>query len=129
VRITGNHTFGQILNHLALSHEVASGRVQTPAPPFFMKLMMPLMKRMMINSKLLKPGIKLPAKGESFFWPDTEFDIPTTVNYCKETVDHYKANGPLEKHPFFLEKYRKLNATNSTAATQRSISALCTLRD
>ena len=67
VRTTGNHTFGQILNHLALSHDVATGRVQAPPPPFFMKLMMPLMKRMVINSKPLKPGVKLPAKGESFF--------------------------------------------------------------
>ena len=46
VRTTGNHTFGQILNHLALGHDVAAGRAQAPPPPFFMRLMMPLMKRM-----------------------------------------------------------------------------------
>ena len=101
VRTTGNHTFGQILNHLALSHDVATGRVQAPPPPFFMKLMMPLMKRMVINSKPLKPGVKLPAKGEAFFWPDKDFDVPTAVDYFKQSVDYYQANGPLEKHPFF----------------------------
>ena len=101
VRTTGSHTFGQILNHLALSHDVASGRAQAPAPPFLMRLMMPLMKRMVINSKPFKPGIQLPAKGESFFWPDKEFDVPSTVKYFQESVDYYKSNGPLEKHPFF----------------------------
>ncbi len=101
VRTTGNHTFGQILNHLALSHDVAAGRVQAPSPPFFMKLLMPLMKRMVINSKPLKPGVKLPAKGEAFFWPDNDFDVPSAVEYFKQSVDFYKANGPLENHPFF----------------------------
>ena len=36
------------------------------------RLMMPLIKRMVINSKPMKPGIKLPSKGEAFFWPDKE---------------------------------------------------------
>lgn len=62
---------------------------------------MPLMKRMVINSKPFKPGIKLPAKGESFFWPDKEFDVPTAVNYFKASVDYYKSHGPLVIHPFF----------------------------
>lgn len=101
VRTTGNHSFGQILNHLALSHDVAAGRGQAPPPPFYMRLMMPLMRRMVINSKPLEPGIKLPAKGEAYFWPDKEFDVPATVNYFKESVDYYKSNGPLAKHPFF----------------------------
>lgn len=101
VRTTGNHSFGQILNHLALSHDVSTGRVEAPAPPFMMRLMMPLMKKMVLNSKPLKPGIKLPAKGEAFFWPDKEFDVPEAVAYFRDSVEHYKANGPLEKHPFF----------------------------
>lgn len=101
VRVTGNHSFGQILNHLALSIEVTTGRVVAPPPPFFMRLMMPLMKRMIINSKPFKPGIKLPAKGEAFFWPDKEFDVACSLQYLKEAAEFYKSNGPLEKHPFF----------------------------
>ena len=102
VRTTGNHSFGQILNHLTLSQDVSSGRVtNAPPPPFFMKLMMPLMKKMIINSKPLKPGVKLPAKGESFFWPDQEFETASAVQAFKESTDHYKANGPLPVHPFF----------------------------
>lgn len=101
VRTTGNHSFGQILNHLALSHDVSTGRATAPPPPWFMKVMMPLMKRMVINSKPLKPGIKLPAKGEAFFWPDKEIDVQSAVEYFKDSVDYYKSNGPLEIHPFF----------------------------
>jgi hypothetical protein len=52
VRTTGAHSFGQILNHLALSHDTSTGRVVAPPPPLFMKLMMPLMKRMVINGLL-----------------------------------------------------------------------------
>jgi len=101
VRVNGNHSFGQILHHLALSHDVASGKLSAPPPPLFMKLMMPLIRRMVINAKPLKPGIKLPAKGEAFFWPDKEFDVPTSLQYLEESVENYKTNGPLETHPFF----------------------------
>ncbi|NND96284.1 MAG: DUF1569 domain-containing protein [Pirellulaceae bacterium] len=101
VRTTGKHSFGQILNHLALSHDVATGRAVGPPPPWFMKLMLPVMRRMVIHSKPLKPGIKLPADGEAFFWPDKEFDVPTALQHLKESVECYKSNGPLEKHPFF----------------------------
>lgn len=62
---------------------------------------MPLMRRMVINSKPLKPGIKLPAAGEAFFWPDKEFDVAESVSYFKDSVEHYKTHGPLEVHPFF----------------------------
>lgn len=101
VRTTGNHSFGQILNHLAVSHDVSTGRVTAPPPPLFMRLMMPLMKRMVINSKPLKPGIKLPAKGEAFFWPDRDIDVASGLNYLRESAEYYKSNGPVEKHPFF----------------------------
>ena len=101
VRTTGNHTFGQILNHLALSIDVATGRVDPPPPPFFMKLMMPLMKRMVINDKPLKAGMKLPEEGEAFFWPDKEFEDSAAVQYYKEAVEYFNTTGPLEKHPYF----------------------------
>jgi hypothetical protein len=101
VRVSGRHSFGQILNHLALSQDVATGRVIAPPPPLVMRLLMPLMKRMVINSKPLKPGIKLPAKGEAFFWPDKEFDVTAALQYLKQSVEFYQSNGPLAVHPFF----------------------------
>lgn len=101
VRTTGQHSFGQILNHLALSIEVSTGRVVAPRPPFMMRLMTPLIKRMVINSKPLQPGVKLPANGEAFFWPDQEFDVAAALQSLKAAVEYYESNGPLEKHPFF----------------------------
>ncbi len=109
VRTTGKHSFGKILNHLALSQDVATGRATAPPPPVFMRLMMPLMRRMIINAKPLKPGIKLPAKGEAFFWPDQEFDVPSTLTHFKESAEHFKNNGPLEVHPFFGKLTREEN--------------------
>ncbi|WP_197171328.1 DUF1569 domain-containing protein [Novipirellula aureliae] len=101
VRACGSHSFGQILHHLALSHDVATGQLIAPSPPLFMRLLMPLMKRMVINAKPLKPGIKLPAKGEAFFWPNKEFEVSEAIKYLEESVENYKTNGPLEIHPFF----------------------------
>ena len=101
VRTTGAHTFGQILNHLTLSQDLCTGRITGPKPPFLMKLMMPLMKRMVINPRPLKPGVRLPAKSESFFWPDQDFDVSEALQKLRESTDYYKANGPLEVHPFF----------------------------
>jgi Protein of unknown function (DUF1569) len=91
VRTSGKHSFGQILNHLALSLDVSTGRVVAP----------PLMKRMVINSKPLKPGLKLPAKGEAFFWPDREFEVPAASTHLKVSVDYYNRNKPLPYHPSF----------------------------
>ena len=101
VRTTGHHSFAEILNHLALSHDVSTGRVVAPPPPLIMKLMLPLMKRMVINSKPMKPGIKLPAKGESFFWPAKSIEVPVALEYLKDSIQYYKTKGPLQKHPFF----------------------------
>jgi hypothetical protein len=56
---------------------------------------------MIIHAKPLKPGIRLPAKGEAFFWPDQEFDIASSLQALKESTEYYKTHGPLEVHPFF----------------------------
>lgn len=101
VRTVGNHTFGEILNHLAISHDVSAGRLQAPPPPLFVRLLMPLIRRTVIHSKPLKPGFKLPASGESFFWPAGEFETSSSVARFKESVEYFRTNGPLEKHPFF----------------------------
>ena len=101
VRTVGNHTFGEILNHLALSQDSSSGRLVPPRPPFMMRLMMPLIKRMVIGSKPLKPGIKLPPKAESFFWPNEDISAKEGLARLKDSTDYYKANGPVEVHPVF----------------------------
>lgn len=101
VHTIGQHTFGQILHHLAVSQDVSTGRVTAPSPPFFMKLMMPLIRRSVINNKPLKPGVKLPEKAESFFWPDQDFEVTEALQKYKDSTAYYKANGPLDIHPVF----------------------------
>ena len=101
VRTTGNHSFGQILKHLAITHDMTTGRITAPRPPWYIKLMMPIMKRFIVNDKPLKPGFKLPPKAEAAFWPDQEFDVNDALTHLRDSVEYYKANGPLPKHPMF----------------------------
>jgi len=109
VRTTGNHSFGQILEHLARTHDMTTGKLEAPAPPWYMRMMIPVIKLMMINDKPVKAGFKLPAKSEAFFWPEQEFDVQEALTHLKESVEHYKAKGPLPKHPMFGKLTRAEN--------------------
>jgi hypothetical protein len=105
VRTTGKHIFAQILKHLALIHDMATGKIVGPRPPFFMRLMMPLMKGMILKGMILKgpvkPGFKLPTAAESFFWPGGNTDVNEALTHLKESVKNYNTNGPLPAHPVF----------------------------
>ena len=111
VRTTGNHSFGQILEHLARTHDMATGKVEAPRPPLFIRLMMPFIKSSIIKD--VKPGFKLPAKAETFFWPDQEFEVQDALTHLKESVERFNTVGPLPKHPVFgklsQEKATELN--------------------
>ncbi len=109
VRTTGQHSFGQILEHLARSHDMTTGRLQVPRPPWYMRMMIPLMKPMLINAKPLKPGFKLPKKSESVFWPNQEFEVAPALAHLKESIKHYKSQGPLPRHPMFGALTREQN--------------------
>ena len=61
--------------------------------------MMPLMKKLIIKD--VKPGFKLPANAEEFFWPDQEFDVQESLAHLKESVERFSTVGPLPKHPLF----------------------------
>ena len=99
VRTTGNHSFGQILEHLARTHDMATGLLPGPKMPFFIRLMMPLMKKSIIKD--VKPGFKLPPNAEEFFWPDQEFDVKESLAHLKKSVERFNTKGPLPKHPVF----------------------------
>ncbi len=109
VSTTGQHSFGQILEHLARSQDMTTGKLTVPSPPWYMRLMIPLMKPMLINDKPLKPGFKLPQKSEAVFWPNQEFDVATALAHLKESIAHYKTQGPLPKHPMFGSLTRQQN--------------------
>ena len=99
VRTTGNHSFGQILEHLARTHDMATGLLPGPKMPFFMRLMMPFVKKSIIKN--VKPGFKLPPTAEAFFWPDQEFDVQESLAHLKRSVECFNTEGPLPTHPVF----------------------------
>ena len=105
-RTTGNHSFGQILRHLALSQNISTGHAQPPRPPLLIRLMMPLMKRMVINDKPLKPGIKLPPKAESFFWAEEEIEVGEALQLLKDSTERYKARRGRWRH---IQMFGKLS--------------------
>ncbi|MEZ6130108.1 MAG: DUF1569 domain-containing protein [Planctomycetaceae bacterium] len=109
VRTTGNHTFGQILEHLARTHDMTTGRLTAPKPPWYMRLMIPLMKPMLINDKPLKPGFRLPKDAEGFFWPSGDVDVLEALAHLKDSVAHYNTAGPMPKHPMFGRLTRQQN--------------------
>ncbi|MCA9218582.1 MAG: DUF1569 domain-containing protein [Planctomycetales bacterium] len=109
VRTTGNHSFGQILEHLAITHDMTTGRIKAPAPPWYMRLFIMIMKPVLIKDRPIKPGFKLPADAERVFWPNREFAVNEALSHLKESVEHYKSKGPLPKHPMFGNLSREQN--------------------
>jgi hypothetical protein len=99
-RTTGNHTFAQIVEHLATTLDVGTGKIVGPRPPLMIRLLMPLMKGMILN-RPVKPGLKLPKDAESFFWPDVDVDLTTAMAHMRESVQYFQTNGPLAVHPLF----------------------------
>ena len=101
VHTTGNHSFPEIVRHLALTHDMVTGKVEGPTPPWYLKLIVGLFKSRILSDKPLSPGIKLPANAESFFWPSSEVSLDDAIVHLKESVANYTANGALPKHPMF----------------------------
>ena len=58
VRTTGNHKFANILEHLARTHDMTTGKLEAPRPPLMIRIMMPIMKSFILKD--IKPGFKLP---------------------------------------------------------------------
>lgn len=106
VHTTGQYTFGQILEHLARTHDMASGKTEPPHFPWFMRMLMPLMRKSILNSDV-KPGFKLPKKAQDYFWPEGDVDVSDALAHLKASVQHYNENGPLSVHPLFGKATRE----------------------
>ncbi len=109
VRTTGNHSFGQILEHLARTHDMATGKLPAPSPPWFLRLLIPLLKPMLLRNKPLSPGFKLPQKAETAFWPKQEFEVAAALAHLRDSVVFYNTHGPTPKHPMFGTITRQQN--------------------
>ena len=122
VKTTGNHSFGQIIEHLARTHDLCTGKLVGPKPPWFMRLMIPLMKGSMLKDKPLKPGFNLPPAAENFFWPAGEVDVQQAIDHLKQSVENYQTKGALPKHPIFgkITKAQNLNLNCRHAAMHLS---------
>ena len=107
-RTTGNHSFAQILKHLALTHDMATGKIVPPRPPFIMRMLMPVLKHLILRGPV-KPGFKLPADAEAVFWPDGDIDVQEALQHLRESVENYKTQGPLAVHPVFGKLPRETN--------------------
>jgi hypothetical protein len=75
------------------------------------------MKPLMVKDKPAKPGFKLPRRFEEVLWPDQEFEVQGALAHLKESVDHYKSEGPMPKHPMFgklsREQHDRLNCRHA----------------
>lgn len=100
-RTTGQHSFAQIVQHLAIANEMVIGNVVPPKLPWYMRLMMPLMRNRIFNSPA-KPGFKLPtSQMQSFFWPEGDIGLEEAVANFKKSVANFEKQGPLPVHPIF----------------------------
>ena len=100
-RIIGNHSFPAIVRHLAIANEMVVGDVVPPKLPWYMRMMMPLMRGSIFNSPV-KPGFKLPTdQMQAFFWPSKEISAADAIERFKASVARYEEKGPLPAHPIF----------------------------
>ena len=100
-RTTGNHSFGKIIQHLAITNNLAVGKLKPPSIPLPMQEMIPSIKDSVLNGPA-EPGFQLPsAEMQSFFWPEEEIEPEIALENFKESVARYEADGPLPEHPIF----------------------------
>ena len=102
-RTTGNHSFGRIIQHLAIANNMAVGKIDPPNVPLAMQEMIPSIKDSVLNGPA-QPGFELPsAEMQNFFWPENEIEPEAALENFKQSVASYKTDGPLPEHPIFGE--------------------------
>lgn len=106
VQVTGNHSFGKIVRHLAITNEMVCGKIAPPKLPWYMRMVMPLISGWILNGPV-KPGFKLPSNMEPFLWPIQEVSVSEAVEQFRDSVEYYKRNGPLPIHPVFGKATRE----------------------
>lgn len=100
VRTTGSYSFAQIVNHLATTLDVATGRKELKGIPLPMRIIATLF-RPLILSRPIKPGFKLPKDAQSFFWSTEDLAVDEQVAYFREAAEHFLSLESYPKHPLF----------------------------
>lgn len=101
VRVTGHHSFAEIVRHLAITNEMLTGGPVPPKLPWYMRLAMPFMRKSILENPV-KPGFKLPTdQMQSFFWPTEPIDVTEAVARFNSSAERYETQGPPSTHPIF----------------------------
>jgi hypothetical protein len=104
VRTSGNYSLGQILEHLARSMDMASGKVAAPRIPFLIgflaRLATKVLKKKFVYGRA-KPGFKLPSSAQSAFWPTEAVSVDSGLEHLGEALKSYMATSSFPPHPFF----------------------------
>jgi hypothetical protein len=100
VTVTGKHDFPSIVRHLAITNFSMSGKLVPPKLPWYMRLIMPLLKSSILNGPVT-PGFNLPAKAQAFLWPPNPIILEDAVSMYRDSMAYYKQHGPLPVHPIF----------------------------
>ena len=100
VRANGKHSFAEIVRHLAIANEMVIGQIIPPKPPLLLRLLLPFIRNSILNGPV-KPGFKLSADAEAFFWPSEPVELQDAIARFKTSVQNYKEMGPLPIHPIF----------------------------
>ena len=98
VHTVGQWTYPQILDHLARSFNASVDGFEFQAPWFARVLLAPLLRNWMLTHSM-KPGFKLPAKGEALV-PDASISLPDAFEKFAQAVTRFKKEKKRAPHPF-----------------------------
>lgn len=98
-KTTGSFSLGQILEHLARTLEIASGKRDLQPPAFPVRLMARVMRPMALKKAMT--GLKLPAKSQGVLWPSGPVETEQGWAHLRDAVSAFRSTDPLPKHPIF----------------------------
>ncbi len=99
-RTTGNHSFAEIIRHLAITNEMVTGKFVPPKLPLFMRLAMPFIRNRILSGPV-NPGFKLPNHMEEFFWLNEVTSVDDAITRFRSSIELVREKGLLPFHPIF----------------------------
>ncbi len=96
-RTLGNHTYPQILKHLALIMHGSIDGIDSKAP-WIVRLIMPLFKKRIL-SKTMSAGFKLPADAEGMLWPEAS-SLAEALDDFRKGIHRLQTESKREPSPF-----------------------------
>ena len=97
-RTSGNWTFGQILEHLAMAMDCSIDGFGFKAPWLVRTFVAPVIKNR-VFSKPMPAGFKLPAKASRLQPGDVT--VEEGLEHLKRAIARYETETPSAPHPFF----------------------------